>query len=276
MTRKTAERTCSVCGLFYPAEAEELRRTVSEMLAAASPPKTEGNVRGIIGPHAGYVYSGPTAAHAYALLRGSTYDTVVVVSPSHREYFDGVSVFPGEAYITPLGTVPVDKELREKLLRHSPIVRSSHAGHGEEHAIEVHLPFLQCVLGEFKFLPVVMGDQKREYSFGLGDALGEVLQGRNALLVASTDLSHYYPADVANKLDAVAIDDVGNFEYERLMLDLEHNRTEACGGGPAVAVMRALHKLGVRKMTVLHHCNSGDVTGDFSQVVGYLAAAAYA
>lgn len=276
MTIKTAKRSCSVCGLFYPADAGELRRSVTAMLAAANPPEIEGTIRGIVGPHAGYTYSGQTAAFAYALLRGSSYSTVVVVSPSHREYFDGISVFPGDAYVTPLGAVPVDEELREGLLQNSHLVRSSKAGHGEEHAVEVHLPFLQCALGEFRFLPVVMGDQKREYCFGLGKALGVLLKDQNALLVASTDLSHYYTADVANKLDAVAIDDIGKFDYESLMRDLDRNHTEACGGGPVVAVMLALHSLGVRKMSILHHCNSGDVTGDFSQVVGYLAAVAYA
>ena len=276
MTMKTAERACSVCGTFYPAGAEELRQNLREMLEAARPPEIEGTIRGVIGPHAGYVYSGTTAAHAYTLLRGSSYDTVVVVSPSHREYFDGVSVFSGDSYATPLGIVSVDKELRAELLKQSPIIKSSRSGHGEEHAVEVHLPFLQHVLGDFTFLPVVMGDQKREYCFALGEALGSVLKGKNALLVASTDLSHYYAGDVADRLDAVAIKDVQKFDYENLMLDLEQNRAEACGGGPAVAVMLALHALGVGKMTILHHCNSGDVTGDFSQVVGYLAAVAYA
>ncbi|HCV42365.1 MAG TPA: AmmeMemoRadiSam system protein B [Bacteroidetes bacterium] len=275
MTKK-AERECSVCGLFYPADKEELRENIREMIAAAKSPKIGGTIRGVIGPHAGYVYSGPTAAHAYALLQGATYSTVVVVSPSHREYFDGVSVFPGDSYSTPLGVVPVDKDLREKLLQQTPLVNLSYSGHGEEHAVEVHLPFLQYVLGEFKFLPLVVGDQKRECCFGLGEALGEVLKGKNALLVASTDLSHYYPSSVANKLDAIVVNHVNKFDYEGLMHDLESQQAEACGGGPTVAVMLALERLGVREMTVLHHCNSGDVTGDSHQVVGYLSAAAYA
>ncbi len=276
MTVKAAERRCSVCGLFYPADSAELRRNVTDMLAAAKPPAVQGAIRGIIGPHAGYVYSGPTAAHAYSLLKGTSYDTVVVVSPSHHEYFDGVSVYPGDAYVTPLGVVPIDKELRKGLLQRSSAVRASNVGHGEEHAVEVHLPFLQQVLGTFKLLPIVMGDQDRTYCYGLGKALGDVLQGKNALLVASTDLSHYYTGDVAERLDAVAIADIRQFDYEQLMGDIENKHTEACGGGPVVAVMLALHTLGVEKMSILHHCNSGDVTGDFSQVVGYLAAVAYA
>ncbi|MEK9136797.1 MAG: AmmeMemoRadiSam system protein B [Bacteroidota bacterium] len=270
------DRRCTVCGQFYPADPQELRQSISEMIAGVKPLKLDGTVRGIIGPHAGYMYSGYTAAHAYALLQGKTYDCVVIVSPSHREYFDGVSVFPGGSYSTPLGGVEVDRALREKLLKNSAVVTASHSGHGLEHAIEVHLPFLQYVLGDFKLLPIVMGDQRRENCFALGDALGEVLKDENVLLVASTDLSHYYPSDVANRLDAMIIEDVKKFDYESLMRDIELQRAEACGGGPTVSVMLTLSRLGVKKMTILHHCNSGDVTGDHSQVVGYLAAAAYA
>ena len=276
MTVKRTERECTVCGMFYPADPDELRRNVRELISGVKPTKLAGVVRGIVGSHAGYMYSGFTAAHAYALLQGAKYSSVVVVSPSHREYFDRISVFPGDSYRTPLGVVPVDARLREKLLKQSSVVTASFAGHGAEHAIEVHLPFLQCVLGEFSLLPIVIGDQKREYCFALGEALSNVLMDENALIVASTDLSHYHPANVADRLDAIIIDDVRKFDYEALMYDLESQKAEACGGGPTVAVMLALWRLGVRKMAVLHHCNSGDVTGDDSQVVGYLAAAAYA
>ena len=272
---KKTERECSVCGQFYPAGAVELRENIRELISEARVPKIEGTIRGVIGPHAGYMYSGLTAAHAYTLLQGARYSTVVVVSPSHRDAFDGVSVFPGDSYSTPLGAVRIDRELREAVLQHNTVVKESYSGHGEEHAVEVHLPFLQYVLGEFKFLPLVVGDQRREYCFALGEALGEALHGKDVLLIASTDLSHYYTSGVADKLDAIAIDHIKKFDYEALMRDLEFQRTEACGGGPTVAVMLALSRLGVQKMSILHHCNSGDVTGDHSQVVGYLSAVAH-
>lgn len=275
MSTKTAERECSVCGLFYPAGRAELRENIREMVSAVKVPKIEGAIRGVIGPHAGYMYSGLTAAHAYTLLRGARYSSVVVVSPSHRDAFDGVSVFPGDSYSTPLGVVRLDKELREAVLQHTPVVKESYSGHGEEHAVEVHLPFLQYALGDFKFLPLVIGDQSRECCFGLGEAIGDVMRDRNVLLVASTDLSHYHPSRVAEKLDAIVINHIRKFDYESLMQDLEFQRTEACGGGPTVAVMLALSRLGVQKMSILHHCNSGDITGDHSQVVGYLSAVAY-
>ena len=276
MNTRTAKRECAVCGQFYPADPAQLRKNIRELISKATIPRIDGTIRGVIGPHAGYEYSGFTAAHAYALLHGATYSTVVIVSPSHREYFEGVSVFPGDSYSTPLGVVPVDEGLREKLLKHSDVIKSTYVGHGQEHAIEVHLPFLQCALDEFRLLPIVVGDQRRECCFALGEGLGKILKEENALLIASTDLSHYHPSGVANKLDAVVINHIRKFDYEALMRDLEFQRAEACGGGPTVAVMLALSVLGVRKMAILHHCNSGDITGDQSQVVGYLSAVAYA
>jgi MEMO1 family protein len=266
-------RPCTVCGLFYPAGRSDVEREVSTLLETVEPQKVDGTVRGLIVPHAGYQYSGYTAAHAFALLSGGSYHTVVIVSPSHREYFDGVSVYAGDGYATPLGIVPVDRTLRSAVERETSLVKRSQAGHGDEHAIEVQLPFLQCILGEFSLLPIVMGDQRREYCFELGRALGAV-PGDDVLLVASSDLSHYYPTAVAEQLDRVACDDVRSFDPEKLMQDLEVKRVEACGGGPIVAVMVALRHRGVRAMHVLHHCNSGDVTGERQSVVGYLSAAA--
>jgi len=268
-------RPAAVSGMFYPGDRDELKRDISSLLLQARGKRREGIIRGIISPHAGYQYSGFTAANAYALLQGVKYETVVVVSPSHREYFDGVSVFPGEAYETPLGTVPLDTELRERLKCETPIVAVSGSGHGEEHAIEVQLPFLQHVLHQFLLLPIVIGNQDRKYCFGLGEALAKVLSGSNYLLVASTDLSHYHSSDAANALDKTVIDDVAAFDYERMMIGLEAGTTEACGGGPTVAVMVALQRLGVKSIDVLHHCNSGDITGDRNRVVGYLSAVAY-
>jgi len=269
-------RRCAVCGMFYPGNATILRKEISGLLERIRPLPITGPIPGLIAPHAGFMYSGPTAAHGYALLRRREYAAVVIVSPSHREYFDGVSVFPGDAYETPLGMVNVSESLRKQLLKACPVVRATNQGHGDEHAIEVQLPFLQETLGDFVVLPVVIGDQRRENCFQLGKALAEIISDKNVLLIASTDLSHYHSSAIADILDTVMIDDVQSFDHERLMNDLESGRTEACGGGPTVAVMVALHTLGIRRMEVLHHCNSGDITGDTDRVVGYLSAVAHA
>ncbi len=274
---KEKVRQPAVAGLFYPDVPSILNADIERMFENAKDiigdKKINGEIKAIIAPHAGYMYSGQTAAVAYSLIRGKDYDTVVVVSPSHREYFDAISIYDGKAYKTPLGEIEIDVELAEKIYEKGKgLIEISSYGHKLEHAIEVHLPFLQKALNHFKLVPIVMGDQKSDYCFKLGDILGDVLDGKNVLLVASTDLSHYYVYDVAIKLDKIVIDDVANFDEVKLMDDLEQQKCEACGGGPTVAVMRAAKKLGANKSEVLYYCNSGDVTGDKTGVVGYLSA----
>jgi len=241
------------------------------MLSGSPRVAPANTVVGIIAPHAGYMYSGETAAKAYAQVAGEQRQVVVVVSPSHREYFEGVSVFPGDAYATPLGVVPIGVSLRTRLVKESSIEMST-AGHGEEHALEVQLPFLQCALSSFALLPLVMGNQSREECLELGKTLGRLLQGTDALLVASSDLSHFHPAAVGTRLDAVVAQDLERFDAEGLMSDLETGRAEACGGGPAVAVMVAGRMLGGQTLRVLHRTHSGVITGDNTSVVGYLSA----
>jgi AmmeMemoRadiSam system protein B len=234
-----------------------------------------GKLLAIIAPHAGYQYSGLTAAYAYKLLQGLSFDLVVVVSPSHREYFNGISIFPGTAYQTPLGIMPVDEQLRAALTSSGAIISSSLKGHRAEHAVEVHLPFIQKFLGDVKILPVVMGDQRGEYCYYLGEKLGEALNGKSALLVASSDLSHFHPGPEANALDSIVVRDLEKFDPAKLIDDLDSNRTEACGGGPIASVLIAARMLGGNSVKVLDHRNSGDVTGDQSSVVGYLSAAIF-
>jgi hypothetical protein len=261
--------------MFYPSDSEGLRKQVKQLLDHAPKKIIRGMVRGLVSPHAGYMYSGPTAAAGYATLKGENYETVVVISPSHRESFAGVSIYPGHSYLTPLGEIPIDVAMRDELTKASRRVVVGEAGHRDEHAIEVQLPFLQEVLGNFKLLPLVMGDQGRETCLELGEALSRVIGERRVLVVASTDLSHYHTARVADAIDVTAINDVNKFDYKQLMADLESGTTEACGGGPTVAMMAALHALGVKHMEVVHHCNSGDITGDSRTVVGYLSAVAW-
>lgn len=265
-------RRAAVAGMFYPDSAGELTQEVDALLRQVPRTVVHGRPLALVVPHAGYIYSGPTAAAAYSLVKGIGYSTVVVVAPSHREYFTGVSVYPGDAYETPLGRVPVDTVLRDRLLALSAVATSSTAGHGAEHAVEVHLPFLQKALGTFRFLPLVMGDQSRDTCFALGEDLGNVLQGESTLLVASTDLSHFYTALEAERRDGIVLGDLEGFEPERLMADLEEGHAEACGGGPVVAVMIAARALGARRLRILAHTHSGQITGDSHSVVGYCSA----
>jgi hypothetical protein len=269
-------RAPAVAGLFYPSEKGELERTVKGFLNNAKEkckPSLCNRPFGIISPHAGYPFSGFTAAHGYSLLGKEDFKSVIIVSPSHHEYFDGISVFSGKAYSTPLGEIEIDHGLREIFLEKAgDIALESRAGHRTEHAIEVQLPFLQLTLEKFKLLPIVMGDQKPLYCRTLGMVIADIAKENDVLVVASSDLSHYYNYDTANEIDERCIDDIIKREPEKFMEDLESHRCEACGGGPIASFMFAAKALQHNIVDVLYRCNSGDTSGDKSAVVGYLSA----
>jgi MEMO1 family protein len=273
MRETNAVRLPTAAGLFYDDSPDVLRKNIDEYLENARVPKLKETVRGLVSPHAGYVYSGFAAAHAYKMVEKINYDCVIVVGPSHREYFNGISIYPGDAYETPLGTVPINKEIREGLLEEKNGIVASGAGHRTEHSIEVQLPFLQCVLGDFSFVPVIMGDQSRPLCNELADAIVRVAKNRNILLVASSDLSHYHPYDEAVALDNSVISEVEQFNSDAFINKIESHSFEACGGGPIAVIMNASHQLGASKAEILYYCNSGDITGEKDGVVGYLAAA---
>ncbi len=269
MTRKPA-----VAGLFYPSNRIELTNQIEEMLETAAPQieETDSSVKGVIVPHAGYVYSGLTAAFAFASLRNNAYDTILLIGPSHREYFRGISIYPGDAYCTPLGDAHIDDDTRRILCDGAGDIIISEQGHGEEHSIEVQLPFLQFLYGEIKIVPIVMGDQRREFVEQLAAKIAPLFSAGKMLVVASTDLSHYYPYEHAVKLDQHIVQCVRAFDDDGLMLHLENRLVEACGGGPMVSAMKSVKRSGGTRSRILHYCNSGDVTGDKRTVVGYLAA----
>jgi hypothetical protein len=266
-------RQPAVAGAFYDADPGVLRRHVDSLLDQARGTTVKGSIKGLVSPHAGYMYSGSTAAVGYRLLRGKSYDAVILVGPSHREFFTGASIYPGDSYRTPLGDVPVHKEMRDELVKEGGTIMLSDAGHRGEHCLEVQLPFLQRVLGEFSIVPIIIGNQRREFCLALGNALAKAASRRNVLLVASSDLSHYHPYDEAVKLDRQVIGLVEALDEKTMMDQIEEERIEACGGGPVVSVMHAAKLLGANRSQVLFYCNSGDVTGDKDAVVGYLSAA---
>jgi AmmeMemoRadiSam system protein B len=273
VSEKEIVRAPAVAGMFYEKSPAELRKNIDELLNRVQLPKVKGTVRAVVSPHAGYAYSGFTAAHAYKLLEGRKYDCVIVVGPSHREYFDGISIYSGDAYETPLGKVPINHEVRSELLQGEKNIVASVAGHRAEHSLEVQLPFLQQVLDEFSVVPIVMGDQRRQLCEQLSAALARVMANKNILLVASSDLSHFHSYDEAVLLDKRVIQAVQQFDADMFIDELETKSFEACGGGPIAVAMKTAQQLGANRAVVLHYCNSGDITGDKSGVVGYLAAA---
>jgi hypothetical protein len=249
-----------------------LAAAVDLHLARASREVT-GDLVALVAPHAGLIYSGPVAGHAYHLLAERTFDVAVIVGPSHFVSFDGVAVHASGGFTTPLGVVPVDTDIAAALIEACPIIREHAPAHMREHSIEMQLPFLCRVAPGTAIVPLVMGRQTAGTARSLADVLGRVLDGRRALLVASTDLSHYHDAASAARLDAVVIDHISRLDADGLQRALDARPEHACGGGPVVAVMRAALQLGARDAVVLDYADSGDVSGDKSSVVGYLAAA---
>lgn len=272
---KVTTRRAAVAGSWYPAEPAELTRALDRYLAGAAGADrgAEAELVGLISPHAGLVYSGAVAAHGYQLLRGRTLDVVVLVGPSHYVAFEGVSVWPRGQFETPLGVLPVDEALAADLMAASPIVHDRPGAHGREHSLEMQLPFLAHLIPGIKVVPLVMGVQSRETADALGDALGRVLAGRRALVVASSDLSHFYDASTAGTLDAAVVTTLERFDADALMRLLEHRPDHACGGGPMVSVLRAARLLGATASDVLRYADSSEVSGDRGSVVGYVSAA---
>ncbi|MGD0858754.1 MAG: AmmeMemoRadiSam system protein B [Terracidiphilus sp.] len=273
-------REAGVAGGFYPADPKELAAMIDEMLAHASPPTIKEPILAVVAPHAGYQYSGPVAAYTYASLKGRKFSRVVVIAPSHYEAFDFTSVYEGDAYQTPLGTVQVDKVFARQLAKMSSTMRLSSQGHdatsaGAEHAIEVQLPWLQRVLGNFELVPVVMGDQSYESSRALGVALEKLIKsdskGSETLVLASSDLSHYHPYDEAVTIDHKTLNALVAWDYFSMSRNFQSRIWEACGGAPIVAAMIYAERMGANRAMVLKYANSGDVTGDRSRVVGYSA-----
>ncbi|HXH07890.1 MAG TPA: AmmeMemoRadiSam system protein B, partial [Vicinamibacterales bacterium] len=255
-----------------------LEREIDELLAAAAPPPAAEPVA-LIAPHAGLMFSGGVAAHAYRAAAAARPDVIVLVGPSHYVGFEGVAVVERGAFETPLGLVSIDEPLATALLAASPLVRAYPQAHAREHSLEMQLPFLQRVLPGVPFVPLAIGWQERETIVGLGDLLARAAADRRPLLVASTDLSHYFDAETAERLDRRVADYVARFdpdgllEYFESFPEAERGRYVACGGGAAIAVMRAARALGARDAHVLRYAHSGDVSGDRAAVVGYLAAA---
>ncbi len=268
-------RRAAVAGTWYPGTAAELAAAVDGYLAGvgAEPAGQLTELVALIAPHAGLMYSGPVAAYAYRQLLGRSVGLVVLVGPSHFLGFEGVSIYRAGGFETPLGIADIDEECASAIMAAAPIVHERAAAHAREHSLEMQLPFLKRVAPEARIVPLVVGRQTAETALALGEALGAVLKGRNALLVASTDLSHYHDAATAARLDGLVIDHVSGFDADGLQRALDAQPEHACGGGPTVAVMRAARYLGARDSLILKYADSGDVSGDKTTVVGYLAAA---
>ncbi|MGO8813598.1 MAG: AmmeMemoRadiSam system protein B [Terriglobia bacterium] len=282
-------RAPGVAGGFYPADPNELTQMIDGLLAHNVVPQVQEPLVALICPHAGYEFTGPVAASCFAQLKGRKYTRVVVIAPSHYENFSFSSVYNGDAYATPLGNVPVDMDFRARLVKLSSTIKVSDHGHMQvgqyaEHSVEVQLPWLQRTLGDFKLVPIIMGDQNWGLERSLGRALAKALLAETAeeraqtLILVSSDLSHYHTYEYANNVDHQTLHAIEDWDYLSLsrnfaMWQQGVQTWEACGGGPIVAGMIAAEGLGATHAQILKYANSGDATGEKTRVVGYGAVA---
>jgi len=265
------KRKPQVAGMFYPAQKPELQLMLSNLLNDFKPTQKFENIFGLVSPHAGYPYSGNAAAQAYNLIEGKNYNNVIVISPSHSEYFYGISIYSGKSYCTPLGDIKINEELSEALCLDNSSIYRGIEGHRKEHALEVQLPFLQSVLNDFELVPIVMGDQSPELINELAESIAKNYS-EDTLIVASSDLSHFYSMEIAEKKDSMIEKFINDFNFDGLIESLSKKECEACGGGPILASMKAAEICGFGKSKTIARTNSGDTTGDYSEVVGYLSA----
>jgi AmmeMemoRadiSam system protein B len=267
-------RRSPIAGTWYPGRPEILTRTIRDMLNASEPAEAAHGLVALISPHAGLPYSGPVAAAGYRLLENQTFDTAVLIGPSHFVHFQGASIFSRGGFETPLGLIPIDEELAGAIESGEQQIRFFLEAHDREHCL---LPFLKVLLPDISIVPIVIGDQRRANVERVARAVGEAVarSSKRVLLIASTDLSHYKSAEAAADLDGRVSRLVERFDPDGLMDLLDSNREHACGGGPMVAILKAARSLGAKTARIMRYGDSGDITGDKAQVVGYLSAAVF-
>jgi len=255
-------RTCAVAGIFYPRDPSHLEQLLEKFFSGTRP---EGAPLGIVSPHAGYIYSGQVAAHAFGSIAPGFSGTFVVMGPSHRGYINCVSTLPWE---TPLGVVDTDTEFVEAL-----DIETDEFSHRDEHSLEVQMPFIKYRFPRARIAPVMMGQQDYTSAMRLSEKIGEAIKRtkRDVRIVASSDFSHYVPEQKAKSDDLYAIEPLLNLDTKEFYSRIEERRVTACGYGPIAAMVTACKNLGAKTAQLIRYATSGDVTGDRREVVGYAA-----
>lgn len=266
----------AVAGAFYPGTKNELQRSVDGYLNGAAQQNMPGHLLALVAPHAGYQFSGAVAGYSYAQLKGSGVSTVILLGPSHNAPLNGVAVYAKGAFRTPLGLMPVNEKVAAQLLDSKAGVVFDRTPFAKEHSLEVQLPFIQRVLPRASIVPVVVGNPTRESYRSLTENLAKILRGDpKAVLVVSTDLSHYHDGTTAGRMDRSVIDAVERLSTGDLESLLSKGNGEACGGYPLLYALAALRSVGATNGQLYRYADSGDVTGDKKSVVGYAAMGIY-
>ncbi len=276
-------RSPAVAGVFYEGAREALKTQIEECYTHQLGPgrvpvkssRAEGKILGMVSPHAGYLYSGPVAAWGFCqLIEKELPESVVLLGPNHYGLGSKVAVMPTGRWRTPLGEVEVDEDLAKEIADSSSLIQLDEKAHRKEHSLEVQLPFLQYGYGEaFKIVPICMMSQDLESAQEIGKALGETLEGRNVLIIASTDLTHYEPAALANTKDAKVIEAILSMDPNQVDEVVSQHHVSMCGSGPVMAMLTCTSLLGAQKVRLLKYASSGDITGDYTAVVGYVSLA---
>lgn len=272
-------RPCQA-GAFYAGTAESLKTQIEncflhEFGPGKIPEIVEGRRQtiGFVCPHAGYMFSGAVAAHAYyKLALDGKPDVVFLFGPNHGGYGSGLAVMNDGFWRTPLGDVEIDSESANQVVRESGIVDVDDSAHRIEHSIEVQLPFLQYLYGsKFKIVPICFLMQDLSSAREVGEAVAKVLAGKNGVIIASSDMTHYEPQESAKRKDRMVLEAVEAMDESKLYSVIEAHRISACGYGPIAALIAAAKMLGAKEAKLLCYKTSGDVIGDYSSVVGYAA-----
>jgi MEMO1 family protein len=267
-------RQPAVAGQFYPGDAKTLTAIVDSMLADAEVPAISGALVGIQVPHAGYPFSGPTAARAFKLLAGMDSVTMVMLGTSHHVMLDKAAVYGSGAWRTPLGEVEIDAALAREIIAQDKFLADMPQAHAREHSIEVEVPFLQRVLGDFKIVPIMLLQPTFEQCERVGKAIARAAKGKKVILLASSDLYHGESYAEANRIDSTAVGLMAKFDPQAFHDAYERNEAQACGGNGITVLMVAARELGADTAVVLAQTNSNDVTGEKGgYVVGYSAVA---
>jgi len=272
-------RAPAVAGTFYEGTAATLSQQIEDCYTHPLGPgkvpqlssKEEGNILGLVSPHAGYAYSGPVAAWGFhQVIRGQIPEVVVILGPNHRGFGASIAISGKDGWKTPLGKIQVDEELAREIVKISPLVRFDDKAHQREHSLEVQLPFLQYSYGEsFKIVPICMMEQDQSIASKLGEVLSQVLGGKNSLIIASTDFTHYQPKDIAERQDKKALTAILSLSPGNLNHAVSRYRISMCGLGPVMAMLTAASLLGAKTARLLKYATSGDISGDYEAVVGY-------
>jgi AmmeMemoRadiSam system protein B len=277
----TTIRRPYVAGTFYEGNAESLKQQVERCFLHKFGPKKMPKVNasgprklvGLICPHAGYAYSGPVAANAYyELAQDGRPDTLVILGPNHTGYGSAIALMNEGFWRTPFGDVEIDGETANQIVGETHIVDTDDSAHRFEHSIEVQLPFLQYLYGsDFKFVPICFLMQDLQSAVEVGKALIKVLATKNAVVIASSDLTHYEPQAGAERKDMAALKAVQALDEKLLFSTIEEQNISACGYGPITALITFAKGVGVKEAKLLSHRTSGDIINDYSSVVGYAA-----